>query len=56
MPVLSIKGFDADLKRALKSTAANKGVTLQELLESIVARALGFEVKPASAGAAKKRS
>ena len=56
MAVLHIKAFDDDLKRALKSAAANKDQTLQEFLEAIVARALGFEARPASAGAARKRS
>ena len=56
MPVLCIKEFDADLKRALKSAAANKGKTLQEFLEQIVADALGFETKPVLQAAPKKRA
>lgn len=38
--VLSIKMFDDELGRALKSSAALKGISMQELLEGIVADAL----------------
>lgn len=59
--VLSIKTFDDGLGRALKSSAALKGISMQELLEGIVASAIGVETpvktgkSPESKSAKSKR-
>lgn len=43
MAVLSIKDFDDELDRNLKSAAALQGITKQEMLENLVADGLGLD-------------